>query len=566
MTTKISERVISPDRAVGALWGAAIGDALGWPIERLDRRLDQGARKAIQPQISFQHWKRRSGSRFHAYEEVIRPGEYSDDTQLLIATARSLLRGSRWSVYLAGQELPIWLLYERGAGTSIKRAARSWQHNKSPWNNSPKVAKSYFATGANGAAMRVLPHALVPHLSITEMHTQVMLNSALTHGHPRALLGAMLYTQAARFMVDKSDTLAFGELVEYLLETPQEWSQMRPWAHGYKNWLDAAQKNYAGEYEKLWQKTVEELILGLQLCHSAVQEGVLSESMDFLRKIGGLDKRTNGAGTVSALAAIYFSSLYAAAPVTGLLEAAFAIGADTDTIASMVGGLLGALLGTEWIAPEWREVQDKEYLSGLAHQLIKADVYNNRERNENGFMRWQAKDSEELLNQLMGISKNQRVNLGPLGQAEAVKKSRYRPIVHRWQHLGWELKSIDGQTIYITKTMQASEKNKPTFEEPPQVAARTQVMAIATFLRDISDVIPSSIAPEAALQMAADTVLFLENDRQQMGEEKFFTGLSTEHYIDQVAQKIQKKHNLVTQQAQKEIICKFAKNMSHTRV
>lgn len=555
MTNKILERIISSDCAIGALWGAAIGDALGWPQERLERRLDQDAPKEIGPQIEFQHWAKRSGRPFHAYEEVIRPGEYSDETQLLIATARSLLRGSDWSLSLAFQELPIWLLYQRGAGKAVTQAAKSWQNKKSPWHNTARVIKRYFATEANGAAMRVLPHALLPNLSVTEMHTQVMQNGALTHGHPRALLGAMLYAQAARFMVDKSDTLAFGELVQYLRDTHQEWSKIADWGRGYNHWLSVAQKYSAGKYNLLWQNTVEELMDGLQLCASEIKVGVLSSSHDFLTKIGGLDKSTNGAGTVAALAAVYFSSLYAADPVTGLSEAAFAEGADTDTIASMVGGLLGALLGTEWIVSGWREVQDKEYLSRLAVQLIQADVHQNGEENKNDGTppRWRAKDSSKLQNELKKIYKNQTVDLGALGQAQAVRRLQYRSLVRRWQHLGWELKTNHGQTILITKISQIKSSTK-VVESP-----KTPAIAIATLLHDISSIMPAKISPNVALELVADVVLFLENDRQQMGEEPFLTALGTEDYIQRVVNKIQEKHQIVA--PHKELIGKIAKNL-----
>src|SRR5215471_15049583 len=60
-------------------------------------------------------------------------GEYSDDTQLLLATTRSLLYGEQWAKYLSHYELPLWLLYERGGGGATKRAAAAWQRNVTPW-------------------------------------------------------------------------------------------------------------------------------------------------------------------------------------------------------------------------------------------------------------------------------------------------------------------------------------------------------------------------------------------------------------------------------------------------
>lgn len=67
-------------------------------------------------------WNRRAGGKYWPHEEKILRGEYSDDTQLIIATARSLLRGRQWSNFFRQAELPAWLKYERGGGGATKRA------------------------------------------------------------------------------------------------------------------------------------------------------------------------------------------------------------------------------------------------------------------------------------------------------------------------------------------------------------------------------------------------------------------------------------------------------------
>lgn len=88
---RISEDPLD-QRAKGALLGAAVGDALGWPQEDRSQRIDQNRScPSAKASRSFVSWRRRSGGRFYAHEEVIKAGEYSDDTQLILATARSLL-------------------------------------------------------------------------------------------------------------------------------------------------------------------------------------------------------------------------------------------------------------------------------------------------------------------------------------------------------------------------------------------------------------------------------------------------------------------------------------------
>src|SRR5262249_8652412 len=88
-----------------------------------------------------------------------------------------------------------------------------------------------------------------------------------------------------------------------------------------------------------------------------------------LRELGCFDKRRNGAGTISAVAAIYLAARTATRPSAGLLRAAFLPKADTDTLASMTASLLGALHGPDWTDELNREVQDARYLHDLADRL-----------------------------------------------------------------------------------------------------------------------------------------------------------------------------------------------------
>ena len=101
------------EKYTGALIGAAIGDALGWPNEQNSKNIRKN-RNSIR---TYVEWNRRAGGKYWPHEEKICAGEYSDDTQLIIATARSLLRGRQWSNFFRQAELPAWLKYERGCQT-----------------------------------------------------------------------------------------------------------------------------------------------------------------------------------------------------------------------------------------------------------------------------------------------------------------------------------------------------------------------------------------------------------------------------------------------------------------
>ena len=58
------------EKVHGALLGAAVGDALGWPQEYNARRVKE--HEVTPESLTFQTWRRRCGGRFYPYEEHIR--------------------------------------------------------------------------------------------------------------------------------------------------------------------------------------------------------------------------------------------------------------------------------------------------------------------------------------------------------------------------------------------------------------------------------------------------------------------------------------------------------------
>lgn len=88
----------------------------------------------------------------------------------------------------------------------------------------------------------------------------------------------------------------------------------------------------------------------------------------------GLNYEQGGKGALlksaTILAAIYLASKYANNPSLGIKIPVFLFRADTDTIASIAGGLLGTLSVTNWIAPECRTVQDYDCLIQMAELLL----------------------------------------------------------------------------------------------------------------------------------------------------------------------------------------------------
>src|ERR1700761_9378835 len=108
MADSIEKRVIN-----SALW-AATGDALGFMTELTDM---QGVkRRTGETEVKTTvAWTRSIGGQFGTTMRFP-AGSYSDDTQLRLATCRSLRSDGHFDVEtFAKVELPVWLCYALGA-------------------------------------------------------------------------------------------------------------------------------------------------------------------------------------------------------------------------------------------------------------------------------------------------------------------------------------------------------------------------------------------------------------------------------------------------------------------
>lgn len=356
------------DRAVGMVLAAAVGDALGWPYERRDRtrRLpaDSGPNQ-------FVAWERMAGNRFRPFTEVVKAGDYSDDTQMIIAVGRALLTaGDEWLTWLQRVEWPLLPSYERGAGASVKRACKAWAQGRSPWTVAGSDVRKYFDAGANGAAMRVAPHVIRHHTDarFDDLAIDVVRDAATTHGHPRALLGAIVHAHALWLSMRQPAPLSYGWLIEALLDNAAQW-QKPIFESLADEWKNRASHTLEHPFDRLWLTTGREVEELLALAHKELRGGAVSAPSVFL-KSQGLTGKSRGSGTLCAVAAAYLAARSAASPEHALTSAARLEGADTDTLASMTGSLLGAALGQEWLGSNGRNIQDRSLLVALAQDLL----------------------------------------------------------------------------------------------------------------------------------------------------------------------------------------------------
>lgn len=279
------------DRAGGVLLGQAVGDALGVPYE-FAPRIEVGQARMI-------------GGGLGPYE----PGEWSDDTQMAVCIARALTDGFTGEATLTeiARGFLDWL--DGGAsdvGNLTRSVLTSARHQ---WNLLEAMRKASNQAAAadqagNGALMRTAVVGLVALPDSVRTAEAVAQIAALTHAHHLCLESSVLWSDAVRRAVLDGELDLRPGLALLAADRRNAWQEL----------LAAAEQQPPGRF------------------------------------------RPNGF-TVHALQAAW-SAIHAtsaetgAAHVVAALQTAVAIGDDTDTVAAIAGGLLGARYGVSAIPAE----------------------------------------------------------------------------------------------------------------------------------------------------------------------------------------------------------------------
>lgn len=287
------EVAISANRVAGTLVGLAVGDSLGAPLEFHDRAtVRQNYPNLLRDMIASPLWRK---------------GQFTDDTEMAVLIADSLLEKSRLDPVDIAKRFKEWEVSAKDVGNQTRAVVKTKGYLESP----EAIARAYYQAhpnngAGNGAVMRCAPVALFWLRNLPMLLADSRRSARLTHGDPKAQSSCVLLNVCIR---------------EAIL-------------HGMRDARSVATK-YLTPFESTeWNRlpTIESLA----------------------------EKQIQSSGyTIHTVEAAFWSFLTTDSFEDAVVRAAN-LGDDADTVAAVTGALAGAYYGFDSIPARWRSDLEQE--------------------------------------------------------------------------------------------------------------------------------------------------------------------------------------------------------------
>jgi ADP-ribosyl-[dinitrogen reductase] hydrolase len=284
---------------IGCLLGAAVGDALGLPCEALSPNRQQ----KLYPEIDGHHF-------------IFEHGMISDDTEHSCMTAQALIVSAgepdRFSQSFA-RRLRWWLLsFPPAIGLATLRALLKL------WAGFPPDRSGVFSAG-NGPAMRSAILGVCYGDDLPHLRKLVKVSARITHIDPKAEWAALAVAAASHMSLSGK----------------------------------AAPHEFLATFRSALGEDAEQAKELLDLVSRAAQSAACGESTKSFAESLGLKAGVSGYSYHTVPVALQ-AWLRQPNDFSAVLNA-IRCGGDTDTVAAIVGGIVGARVGKEGIPPQWLE-------------------------------------------------------------------------------------------------------------------------------------------------------------------------------------------------------------------
>jgi ADP-ribosylglycohydrolase len=317
------------NRALGAFYGLALGDALGMPTQSLNREQVRARFGAITALVDA-----------HA-DQPIAPnmpaGSVTDDTEQAILVGELLVQGQGTiEPAILAQRLIDWEASMRAKGSqdllgpSTKRAI-----DMILAGHTPEESGRYGTT--NGAAMRITPVGIAADVNDSVRFVQSVIQACqVTHNTTLGISSAAAVAAGING-VDLGEALSIGTQIAQQTES-----------HGH--WVAGGRISTRIS----WARTL------------SVGSGDTALFADLLYELIG----TSVASQESVVVSFALAQRVAVGELTALdaLCLAASLGGDTDTIAAMLGAMLGACLGMQCWPPAM--IEQVKRVNGLDLQPL----------------------------------------------------------------------------------------------------------------------------------------------------------------------------------------------------
>jgi len=303
------------ERYVGTLLGGCIGDILGSTNE--GKTFD-----SIRSKNSLV-------TKFHN-------NRYTDDTELTLVLARYLAKYQTSSASSKDHSMvqEVHSMYQNVVKYSPRGYSQKTRNILSNWNNCMLAN----AAETNGAVMRIAPMALIKYKSDQDLYDKIKYAIYCTHGENKdAIDTAFIHVKLLIGIINQKQ-MTVDSIYLYAKELAQR--VKNPTIHAYLTMIHPDNKKRFKETQ--WNVTKS--LFGYDMLQIKAIDCFICALVCFLYNFK--------------------------TPKTALIMAAN-LGGDTDTIAKLVGDLVGATYGTEWIPEEWQNPEGKDELTELAKILYK---------------------------------------------------------------------------------------------------------------------------------------------------------------------------------------------------
>jgi ADP-ribosylglycohydrolase len=249
---------------------------------------------------------------------------YTDDTQMMLATAESLIECGKMDPARQADALLDWYLNTVPHRTPMRAHLRACKH----LSTGRAWSKSGVFSGGCGAALRTTPIGLFLHASPDLLVRAAMDNATITHTEPRARAAAVAVAYLTGRLVAASERSSPGDQV---LETADRIADLDGDVAAMLRWVT-------------------------QIVHLPADEALF--------EIG-----TSSDALEAVPAAIYCFLKHPRAYSQAVLAAVNG-GDAADSIGALAGGFVGAFAGVDALPPAWRErIENRELLADVAASL-----------------------------------------------------------------------------------------------------------------------------------------------------------------------------------------------------